>query len=60
MNKEVPELDPRQTETDSAKTDESIQRSSSEILANERPSYLRSRQIALKKLTSQGGAASAS
>jgi hypothetical protein len=60
MNKEVPELDPRPTETDSAEADESIQRSSSEILANERPSYLRSRQIALKKLTSQGEAASAS
>jgi hypothetical protein len=60
MNDQVPELNPVPTETDSAKTDESIQPSSSEIPATERPSYLRSRQIALKKLTSQGGTASAS
>jgi hypothetical protein len=60
MNNQVPELNPVPTETDSAKTDESIQTSSPEIPANVRPSYLRSRQIALKKLTSQGGAASAS
>jgi len=31
-----------------------------QIPADERPSYLRRRQIALKKFTSQGGAASAS
>lgn len=60
MKKQVPELDLVPAETDSAKADESIQSSSSKILANERPSYLRSRQIALKKLTSQAGAAGAS
>ena len=60
MNHEEPEFNPVLTETDSAKTDESIQTSGSEIPANERPSYLRSRQIALKKFTSQGGAASPS
>jgi hypothetical protein len=59
MNHEEPEFNPVLTETDSAKTDESIQTSGSEIPANERPSYLRSRQIALKKFTDQGGAASA-
>jgi hypothetical protein len=47
MNHEEPESNPVLPETDSAKTDESIQTSGSEIPANERPSYLRSRQIAL-------------
>ena len=60
MNNQEPAFNPVPTETDSAKTDESIQTSGSEIPAHERPSYLRSRQIALKKVTSQGGAASAS
>jgi hypothetical protein len=60
MNNQEPEFNPVPTEPDSAKTDESIQTSGSEIPADERPSYLRSRQIALKKFTSQGGAASAS
>ena len=56
MNNQEPELNQKPDETDSAKTNESIQTSGSEIPAHERPSYLRSRQIALKKLTSQGGA----
>jgi hypothetical protein len=60
MNNQEPEFNPVPTETDSPKTNESIQTSGSEIPADERPSYLRSRQIALKKFTSQGGAASPS
>jgi len=60
MNNQDPEFNPVPTETDSAKTDEFIQTGGSEMPADEHPSYLRSRQIALKKLTSQGGAASAS
>jgi hypothetical protein len=52
MNNQEPELNPVPTETDSAKTNESIQTSGSEIPADERPSYLRSRLIALKKLGS--------
>ena len=59
MDRQEPEFNPVSTETDCGKTDESIQASGSEIPANERPSYLRSRQIALKKFTAQGGAASA-
>ena len=59
MNHQEPEFNPVLTETDSAKTDESMETTGSEIPANERPSYLRSRQIALKKFTSQGGAPSA-
>ena len=59
MDHQEPEFDPALTEADSAKTDESIQTSGSESPANERPSYLRSRQIALKKFSAQGGAASA-
>jgi hypothetical protein len=59
MNHQEPEFNPVLTETDSAKTDESIETTRSEIPANERPSYLRSRHMALKKFTSQGGAASA-
>ena len=45
-------------ETDSAKTNESIQISRPEIPMDERPSYLRSRLIALKKFSAQGGDAS--
>jgi len=59
MDRQEPEFNPVLTETDCGKTDESIPTSGSEIPANERPSYLRSRQIALKKFTAQGGAASA-
>ena len=60
MNNQEPEFNPVPAESDSAKTVESIQTSGSEIPTLERPSYLRSRQIALKKFTSQGGAAIAS
>ena len=59
MDSEEPELNPTLAETDSAKIDKSIQTSGLEIPANERPSYLRSPQIALKKFTAQGGAPSA-
>jgi len=58
MDRQEPEFNPV-TETDCGNTDESIQTSGSEIPANERPSYLRSRQIALKKFTAQDGAANA-
>jgi hypothetical protein len=59
MDRQEPEFNPVLTETDCGETDEPIQASGSEIPANERPSYLRSWQIALKKFTAQGGAASA-
>ena len=42
-------------ETDSAKTNESVQRERSELPVDQRSSYLRSRQIALKKFSPQGG-----
>jgi hypothetical protein len=57
MDRQQPEFNPVLTETDSGKTDESIQTSGSEIPANESSSYLRSRQIALKKFTARGEAA---
>jgi hypothetical protein len=59
MDRQEPEFNPVLTETDCGETDESIQTSGSEIPANERPSYLRSRQIALKKFTLKAGPASA-
>ena len=57
MNNQEPDLNPTPAETDSANTNESVQR---EIRASggsvdQRSSYLRSRQIALKKLSPQGG-----
>jgi hypothetical protein len=58
MNNQEPELNPAPTETESAKTNESAQTSGPEIPVDERPSYLRSRQIALKKFSSQDGNAS--
>ena len=59
MDRQEPEFNLVLTGTDCGETDESIQTTGSEIPANERPSYLRSRQIALKKVTAQGGAPSA-
>jgi hypothetical protein len=50
-----PELNPKPDETDSAKTNESIQRERSELPVDQQSSYLRSRQIALKKFSPQGG-----
>jgi hypothetical protein len=58
MNNQEPELNPAPTETESAKTNKSAQIHGSEIPVDERPSYLRSRQIALKKFSSQDGNAS--
>ena len=55
MNNQEPDLNPTQAETDSAKTNESVQREGSELPVDQRPSYLRSRQIALKKFSPQGG-----
>ena len=53
MDRQEPEFNPVLTETDFGKTDESIQTSGSEIPANERPSYLRSRQIDVLQLYRQ-------
>jgi hypothetical protein len=58
MNNQEPELNPTPTETDFAKTNESVQRERSELPVDQRSSYLRSREIALKKFSSQGGDAS--
>src|ERR1700732_2842572 len=48
MNNQEPDLNPTPAETDSAKTNESVQREGSELPVDQRSSYLRSRQIALK------------
>src|SRR6202011_3661376 len=48
MNNQEPDLNPTSAETDSAKTNESVQREGSELPVDQRSSYLRSRQIALK------------
>jgi hypothetical protein len=53
MNNQEPEFNPTPTETDSNKTNKSVQTTRPEIPVDERPSYLRSRQIALKKFSSQ-------
>jgi hypothetical protein len=55
MNNQEPDLNPTPAETDSAKTNESVQRERSELPVDQRASYLRSRQIALKKFSPQGG-----
>jgi hypothetical protein len=56
MNNQEPDLNPTPAETDSAKTNESVQREKrSELPVDQRSSYLRSRQIALKKFSLQGG-----
>jgi hypothetical protein len=55
MNNQEPDLNPTPAETDSAKTNESVQRDGSELPVDQRSSYLRSRQIALKKFNPQGG-----
>jgi len=53
MNNQEPDLNPTPAETDSAKINESVQREKSDLPADQRSSYLRSRQIALKKFTLQ-------
>jgi NAD(P)-dependent dehydrogenase (short-subunit alcohol dehydrogenase family) len=55
LNNQEPDLNPTPAETDSAKTNESAQRERSELPVDQRSSYLRSRQIALKKFSPQGG-----
>jgi len=55
MNNQEPDLNQTPAETDSAKTNESVQRERSELPVDQRSSYLRSRQIALKKFSPQGG-----
>jgi len=55
MNNQEPDLNPTPAETDSANTNESVQRERSELPVDQRSSYLRSRQIALKKFNPQGG-----
>ena len=55
MNNQEPDLNPTPAETDSAKTNESVRREGSELPVDQRSSYLRSRQIALKKFSPQGG-----
>jgi len=55
MNNQEPDLNPTPAETDSAKTNESVQRERAELPVDQRSSYLRSRQIALKKFSPQGG-----
>ena len=53
MNNQEPELNPKPDETDSAK--KSVQRERSELPLDQQSSYLRSRQIALKKFSPKGG-----
>jgi hypothetical protein len=55
MNNQEPELNPKPDEIDSAKTNESVQGDRSELPVDQQASYLRSRQIALKKFSYQGG-----
>jgi hypothetical protein len=57
MNNQEPDLNPTPAETDSAKTNESNEsghRERSELPVDQRSSYLKSRQIALKKFRPQG------
>jgi hypothetical protein len=57
MDSKEPELNPTLADTDSTdseKTNESVQISRPEFAVDKRPSYLRSRQITLKKFTPKG------
>ena len=51
METENADLDPTPEETDSAQTNESVEISKLENRVEKDPSYMRSRQIALKKFT---------
>ena len=51
MDTEEADLNPTPAQTDSAQTSESVEISKSENRLNKDPSYVRSRQIALKKFT---------
>ena len=55
MDTEKEDLNPTPAETDSAQTDESVEISKSENRVEKDPSYMRSRQIALKKFTPPEG-----
>jgi hypothetical protein len=51
MDTEKEDLNPTPAETDSAQTKKSVEISKSENRVEKDPSYMRSRQIALKKFT---------
>jgi hypothetical protein len=55
MDTQKADLNPTPAETDSAQKNESVESSSSENRVDKDPSYMRSRQIALKKFTPQEG-----
>ena len=55
MDTQKADLNPTPAETDSAQTNESVEISKSENRVDKDPSYLRSRQIALKKFIPQQG-----
>jgi hypothetical protein len=55
MDIEDADLNPTPAETDSAQTSESVEISKSENRVEKDPSYMRSRQIALKKFTPPKG-----
>ena len=55
MDTQKADLNPTPAETDSAQTKESVETSKSENRVDKDPSYLRSRQIALKKFVPQQG-----
>ena len=55
MDTEKEDLNPSPAETDSAQTNESAEISKSENRVEKDPSYMRSRQIALKKFTPPEG-----
>jgi hypothetical protein len=55
MDTEKEDLNPTPAETDSAQTNESVENSKSENRVEKDPSYLRSRQIALKKFAPPEG-----
>jgi hypothetical protein len=55
MNTKKEDLNPTPAETDAAQTNESVENSKSENRVEKDPSYMRSRQIALKKFTPPEG-----
>ena len=55
MDSEEADLNPTPARTDSAQTSESVEISKSENRIEKEPSYMRSRQIALKKFTLREG-----
>jgi hypothetical protein len=55
MDTEEADLNPTPAQTDSVQTSESVEISKSENRVEQDPSYMRSRQIALKKFTPPEG-----